>query len=346
MIPVLITGAGGVTPRSVARGLREGALSNELRLIGVDSSEAAYSRAEGLFDAIIEVPSASDVRYREVITELIRLHSIEVALVIPEKEVLAWSEWESRPVMSRIPANSFCRAAGDKSLLNEILAPRGLAKPSVTYAAGELMSRFSTDTLRYPVWMRAHGIGTSSGVGAYCANSSVHASAWLQLNEHIQSWQITPFIQGRNIGVTVLFDRGEAKRVACFERLEYFMSNLTMSGVSGNTSRGRFVFDQLCIDSALTAVRSVEDFTGSRCDGLVTIDVLREATTVHVTEINLRPTAFVGAYSRTGLDFCTDWLALSADRNIGACQVLKEPPSGELLRDIDGTPRFSLETSG
>ena len=84
---IFITGACGVTSRSVARGLRRD-LDRNIYLVGARIFENKYAQYEGIYDQTIILPKSNDAIYGEVVRSVLQKGDFQCALVIPEPEVL------------------------------------------------------------------------------------------------------------------------------------------------------------------------------------------------------------------------------------------------------------------
>ena len=103
-INVLVTGACGVTSRSVVRSLNMSSIfSNSFSFIGTDVCYNLYGLYEGLYDKVYKVPYTSSSEYRSIMERIIMENDIRYAIVIPELEVLYWCEHPFSVPFYRIP---------------------------------------------------------------------------------------------------------------------------------------------------------------------------------------------------------------------------------------------------
>src|SRR5690606_9177059 len=124
---ILVTGVGGPTPLGIAKSIRNSRLVS--RIIGVDCSPLAPGLYNNkLFDRTYLVPHSEDERYWAVVERIVREERIDYAFVVPEREVLAWSERQKveLPCPSLIPDLSVARVCYDKYLTAQALRGLGI----------------------------------------------------------------------------------------------------------------------------------------------------------------------------------------------------------------------------
>jgi len=348
---ILITGACGVTSRAIARSLKISSIFENATLLGTDVCDNAYGLYEGLFAKIWRVPHVSDPSYAQHMHDIVKLNEISAAIIIPELEVLYWSEREFFcPTL--LPPPCFSRIAVSKARLYESLKDTKLIPQSILAARSELIEGNFTPPFSLPCWIRDVSDGATSGKGALLATTSVALRAWAELNPTINTFMISEFLPGRNIACHLLYDEGRLLKVASYERLEYFMGRTVMSGVSGNISKGRLINDKSVTDISIQAVDMIANLTGETMNGIVAVD-LRESSCglPMVTEINLRHVACTYSFAAAGFNLAEAQLLLTLgqeQRSTRREQVW--PTNNAILRDIDGepiwVPEFALPAVG
>jgi hypothetical protein len=341
---ILITGACGVTPRAIARSL---ALSPRLRgstLIGTDRGGNWYGFYEGLYDRVYLVPDADDPRYAPLIADVCRKEAIDAAVVSPEAEVQFWSRRDF-PVPTLLPSARVVAVAISKMNLYDALEGTGLIPRYATVSREELLERRGLDFGGGPVWLRDFSEASSSGSGSIKVGSAEEGAAWAVLNPGIGHYMVAEYLPGRNFACCVIFDRGELVKAGIYERLEYFMGHLVISGISGNISRGRLVNDGRALAAAEEGVRLIAAQHDEPADGLFTVD-LREAAdgSPKITEVNVRHTAATWALAAGGANMAEAQVLIALGRRgeVGA-KVVTLPADGVILRDIDGPPLLVSE---
>ena len=166
------------------------------------------------------------------------------------------------------------------------------------------------------------------------------AYAWAYLNPGISSFMVAEHLPGRNIACTLLFHEDRVLKAGCYERLEYFMGHLAVSGISGNINRGRLINDERARTLSEQAVRFVAGLTGEPSHGLLTVDLREDRTgALKVTEINVRHVAATSALAEGGANISEAQVLTTLGRldEIGET-VPHFPDDNVILRDIDGAP--------
>jgi carbamoyl-phosphate synthase large subunit len=333
MINVLITGACGVTSRSVARGLKRDN-SRDFNLIGVGIFENSYAIFEGIYDKIFKVPKNDNEKYEFEIKKLIKFNSIDVAIIIPEPEVSVWSKIKF-DVPHLVPDAKFIEKAADKnelaiSLKHTPYIPKSFFFDRLDSSEGLL------DNINYPAWARLCHFGVTSGKGARRVDSKDALMSLINKYTEKSKWQIADFVNGRNIAVSLLFKDGMLLNFGMYERIKYFSADLFESGVSGNISEGRIFFDRLILDQVLFCINEICKINRFNANGFITVDLLLpEDNTIKITEVNVRPTAPVEAYSLVGNKILLNWIEAALDKPLTP-SLNSNLDDTRILRDIDG----------
>lgn len=335
---ILVTGACGVTSRSVVRSLKLSTHFRNARFVGTDICDNLYGIAEGLYDTIYRVPHSADDRYAETINDVCEREHIDLAIVIPELEVLYWSRHEMRaPCL--LPPEKFCAIAGSKVSLYRALEESGTV-PRFEVVQRETLTSgdFVPPPPGWPCWIRDHGVGSTSGRGSLLAANPDELQAWVVLNPKIASFMVSEFLPGRNFACHLLYHDGKLIKTGIYERLAYFMGRIAPSGISGNISQGRLLNDRRILDVSKSAVEVICKRTNETMQGLVAVD-LREDSRGNpmITEINLRHVACTSAFASAGNNLAEAQIfaTLGIPDRVGALEH-SYPPDNYILRDIDG----------
>lgn len=336
---ILVTGACGVTPRAIARSLRASSAFSDARLVGADRGGNWYGFYEGLYDRVYRVSQPDDPGYSELVADICEQERIDVALVGPEAEVLFWSGREF-PVPTLLPPPGLVAIAISKGKLYEALRETGLVPRYRIVSRHELLERRGVDLDGGPVWLRDYSDASSSGIGSIQVSEPEEAYAWAYLNPEIPSYMVAEHLPGRNIACCLLFHEGELLKAGSYERLEYFMGHLAVSGVTGNINRGRLINDERARTLAEQSVRFVADLTGETAHGLLTVDLREDHTgAFKVTEINVRHVAATSALADGGANMAEAQVLATLGRfdEVGKA-VPHFADDNVILRDIDGAP--------
>lgn len=340
---ILITGACGVTSRTVVRALKRSALFKDMRFVGTDICDNPFGLYEGLYDRVYRVPPISEAEvYERMVREICVCESIDAAIVVPEPEVLFWSE-RTMPVRSLLPPPKFSRLAISKKILYETLEGTDLVPNYSIIDRAQVVNGEFHINCDLPLWFRDFSSGSTSGKGAICIKHLNEAAAWMVLNPNIDSFMVSEYLPGRNLACLLLYRQGRLLKLGCYERLEYFMAKTVLSGVSGNISKGSLINDSAVVAASVRAIELLCSITGEVMNGLVTVDLRCDKENFpKITEINLRPVAAASAFAEipdANLAEAQLLATLDAIESIGPIEV-DFPQSNRIFRDIDGLPIF------
>ncbi len=340
---VAITGGGGVTGRAVARSLRMSPLFKDSKLIALDIFKNKYALFEGLFDKYIKVPHVDSNEYVKAFLETVAEERPDAVLIMTEKESIFWSNHAHTFPTLNSPFN-FSIVAIDKSKLYESLKGTGLVPSFHIYNKknDKLESIITSQFKNQPVWIRSFERGSTSGKGAFLANTSEQANAWISINESIENFLVSEVLPGRNFACNLLFKEGTLLQWAIYERLEYFMGQVAPSGITGNISVGKLVNDLQVLNNSKKAIKRIEEKTFTRANGIYTVDLKGDKNGIPmITEINLRHTAATSAFAQAGWNMAEFQLLAILER---FTEIPKADPAfgtnNMLLRDIDGVPQY------
>ena len=89
MKTILITGIGGLTPRSIAKIIRKN--HPDYRIIGCDINKKAVGFfMKGLLDKYYVCPRCTSTEYFPWMENLVRQEQVDYAFVQPESEIVEW----------------------------------------------------------------------------------------------------------------------------------------------------------------------------------------------------------------------------------------------------------------
>lgn len=347
---ILINGVGGPTPRSIARTLRQYTDYEDLKLYGTDINRLAYGLyEEELYDQTFLVPPAKHKDYWKTMEEIIKRHDIDLALVHPEHEVMEWSkrlsETKDLPCKAFLPDYSLCEVLVDKAKMTELLKETELVPESYIFEASIQDFHELENTLNYPFWIRA--TEGSSGLGSLKVHSQAELKNWLHINPKVQNFIASTFLPGRNLGVKLLYYKGKLIRSASAERVNYIMSKVAPSGITGNTSYGRMLNEPLLVEKADEALQLLFKKLNVKKHGFFTADFKEDENgKPYITEINVRMVAFNLAFAACGANFTKDIVDLIMHESIvdKSYKMYEFEPNTIFLRDVDAVPKFMKES--
>ena len=95
MKTILITGIGGLTPRSIAKIIRKN--HPDYRIIGCDINKKAVGFfMKGLLDKYYVCPRCTSTEYFPWMENLVRQEQVDYAFVQPESEIVEWGGYYDR----------------------------------------------------------------------------------------------------------------------------------------------------------------------------------------------------------------------------------------------------------
>lgn len=345
---ILITGVGGVTPRSFAQALRKYSKYALFDLIGTDSNPYALGLyMSQLFNRCYLVPKVSDPEYWDVIDEVIEKENIDIAVINPELEVVEWARRAKEykfPLKVLLPGYKIASLLVDKAILSEVLEPYGLVPRSFTLDKNDLIANTRLK-LEYPFWIRS-ALG-SSGLGSMKINSFEELKNWINVNPKVEKFLASEFLPGRNLGCKMLYHNGELVRSAIAERVNYIMAKVAPSGITGNTCFGRLVNDPNVFKVANDAMDIMFEKTGTKKHGFFTVDLKEDKNgKPFVTEVNIRFVAFAQCYAAGRANLPEDLIRVvdgdpSFDRTF---KLYEFEPDMIFLRDVDEQPIIMKES--
>ena len=341
----LITGACAVSARSVLRSLKISKLFQDAEFIGWDMCNLLYGVYAGEFDKIYKVPAVGDSEYCKIAQTILDKEKPDAVIVVPEVEVLYWAQ-HPFDVPHIVPPAIFSNLVISKERLFDALAGTGLVPEYRNISSVEILKSNFKNPLGYPVWIRDGAAGTASAKGAFKAETLDELQAWVKINPHTNQFQLSQFLSGRNIGCFCLFKNGKLIKMAQAERIEYIMAKVAVSGITGNTSKGRLLNEEKIKNVALEAIDILCNKTGEIMNGLVVVDMKEdEMGNPVITEINIRHVAFSSSFAMAGQNISEAQLLLALDRDAEISgTVQKDYPVGNLLlRDVDGEPIYITE---
>lgn len=343
MYKILVTGACGVTSRSVVRSLNKSTLfGGRCEFIGTDVCFNEYGIHEGLYKKVYKVPYFKDPDYSQVMKQIIQENDIEYAIPIPELEVMYWTENPFDVKFHRIPKD-FCKMVLSKKNLYDNLSDKEYIPQYQIVSRNEILESEFNIKLSYPLWIRDFAEGTTSGKGSFKAFDYDDIKGWTIINKDISEFMLSEYLPGRNLACFMLFNNGELIKYGVAQRIDYLMAKVAMSGITGNTCKGKLLNDIKVFDVAYDTVKSIAIKTGELMNGMVVTDLKEDANgNPKVTEINIRHVAFTSTFADAGLNFVEYQMLILTGRENEIPKGLTTvfPDDNCMLRDVDGLPLY------
>lgn len=345
---ILITGVGGPTPRSFAIALKKYSPNMDYTLYATDINPMSVGLYQkDLFDFSYVVPRATDSNYWEVMEGIIKENDIEMAIILPELEVIEWCKRKlikDLPCKVLLPDLSIANLLVDKSKMTELLKDLDIVPPSVTFSRN--IQNFETifSKLKSDFWVRSTS-GTS-GLGSLKVKDEQSLKNWIEINPNVNDFIASKFLSGRNLACKMLYYNGKLLRTACAERVNYIMAKVAPSGITGNTSFGRLLNEPNLVDVAIRTMDFIFQNTGAKRHGFFTVDFKEdEFGKAYITEINVRHVAFTQCFAAGGANFALDTVRLlNEDITFNKDYRMYEFEKDLIfLRDVDSTPILMKE---
>lgn len=340
---ILVAGACAVSGRSVARSLRASKIFGpELELIGTDIDVNLYGFYEKLYDKIYVMPRGFGEEYTSLMNRIIEEEKIDGAIVVPEIEVVFWSKSNFK-VPYLVPDSCFCDVAISKERLFDLLKGTNWIPKSQKFDKTLFDDENFIRSIEFPVWIRDASDGTASAKGAFKATCLDDLKAWIMINGNTSHFQISEFLPGKNYGCFCLFKNGKILKMSVAERIDYLMAKVAVSGITGNTCKGKLLNNKAVTDLALKVIDKVCQHTNTVMNGMVVVDMKADAEgNPRVTEINIRHVAFSSSFANAGFNLAEYHLLCTLERENELTPELEKiyPENNYILRDVDGLPIY------
>ena len=340
---VLITGLGGLTPRSITTIIREN--HPDYRLIGIDSNRKAVGFfMKGLLDEYFVCPRCDNPDYFPFLEKLIADKHIDYAFVQPESEIVAWGDYYEKhhrfPCPVFMGSKKLSVSLKDKSIMAELLEGTDFIPKTIKVSPQNPKEDEVQNIIGFPCWIRAtEGTG---GLGSLKLENIDSYRSWLFINRNIPEFTVSEFLTGRHLANEMLYYNGEYVKGAALECAEYVMANTAPSKVTGNTAFGRFLnedhINRFCDD----CIKFLENKLGVPAHGILSFDLKEDKNgKLKVTEVNIRHMAYAGVMAHVGFDLIEDTIRIMEDgdaRNVERAPFFHYAKPYIFLRDVDVEP--------
>jgi carbamoyl-phosphate synthase large subunit len=345
---ILVTGVGGPTPRSFSIALKKYSRYKMYELIATDINPLSMGLYQTeLFSKSYVIPRCTDATYWDKIDEIVKNHQIDLAVILPELEVMEWSkraEEGKLPCKALLPGSKIAGLLVDKAQMTELLDSLDLVPPSVEFDRNTTDFSSVFNKLGNDFWVRSSS-GTS-GLGSLRVDGEESLKNWVQINPGVKTFLASKFLPGRNLACKLLYFNGKLIRSACGERVNYIMAKVAPSGITGNTSFGRLLNEPKLVEVATKAMDELFKVSGSPKHGFFTVDFKEDADgTPYITEVNVRHVAFTQCFAAGGANFAEDTIRImDGDPNYDYNYKMYEFEKGLIfLRDVDSLPIMMRE---
>ena len=348
MKTILMTGIGGLTPRSIATIIKEN--HPDYRLVGCDIDKKAMGffmkmkNGNRLIDKYYIAPRCSSPDYFPWIKNLVEREHIDYAFVQPESEIVEWGQYyeehDEYPCPVFMGSRLLSESLRDKAIMAELLKGTDFIPKTIKVTQEKPRFEDVEKMIGFPCWIRAtEGTG---GLGSLRLDDISSYKSWLFINSSIPEFTVSEFLTGRHLAKQMLYYNGEYVKGAALECVEYVMANTAPSHVTGNTHFGRFLnenrINQFCDD----CIKYLEKKLGVPAHGILSFDLKEDKNgNLKVTEVNIRHMAYTGVMSHVGFDLIEDTIRIMEDGN--ANRILRDKyhqydKPYVFLRDVDVEP--------
>lgn len=340
---LLITGIGGLTPRSITGIIREN--HPDYKLIGVDVNPKAIGFfMKNLVDEYFVCPRCTDDGYFPFIEKLVEEKHIDYAFVQPESEIVEWGTYFEKhgkyPCPVFMGSKLLSVSLKDKSIMAELLKDTDFIPKTIKITQENPRFDEIEKEIGFPCWIRAtEGTG---GVGSLKLDDLNTCRFWLFINRHIPEFTVSEFLPGRHLANEMLYYDGEFVKGASLHCAEYVMANNVPSHVTGTTGFGRFLNEDRINEFCDNCIKYLEKKLNVRAHGILSFDLKEDKDgNIKVTEINIRHMAYAGVMAHVGFDLIEDTIKILEDGN--ADRVERAPffhynKPYVFLRDVDVEP--------
>ena len=340
---ILITGIGGLTPRSIAGIIRKN--HPDYQLIGVDVNKKAMGFfMKGLIDEHYVCPRCTEDSYFPFIEKLVAEKHIDYAFVQPESEIVEWGDYYEKngryPCPVFMGSKKLSVSLKDKSIMADLLKDTDFIPKTIRVTQENPRYEDVEKEIGFPCWIRAtEGTG---GLGSLKLEDLSSYKSWLFINSRIPEFTVSEFLTGRHLANEMLYYDGEYVKGAALECVEYVMANIAPSHVTGNTAFARFLNEDGINAFCDRCIKYLEKKLGESAHGILSFDLKEDKNgNMKVTEVNIRHMAYTGVMARVGFDLIEDTIRIMEDGN--ADRVERAPffhyeKPYIFLRDVDVEP--------
>ena len=348
MKTILITGIGGLTPRSIATIIRRN--HPDYRIIGCDIDKKAMGffmktkDGSPLVDEYFLAPRCNAPEYFPWVEKLVAEKHIDYAFVQPEAEIVKWGQYYEEQGRFPCPVFMGCKVLSeslrDKSIMADLLEGTDYIPKTIKVTQQNPRFEDVEKEIGFPCWIRAtEGTG---GLGSLRLDDISSYKSWLFINAGIPEFTVSEFLTGRHLANQMLYYNGEYVKGAALECAEYVMANVAPSRVTGNTHFGRFLNEDEINRFCDGCIKYLEKKLGVPAHGILSFDLKEDKDgRMKVTEVNIRHMAYTGVMARVGFDLIEDTIRIMEDGN--ADRVQRDPfhhyeKPYIFLRDVDVEP--------
>lgn len=343
MKTVLVTGIGGLTPRSITGIIRKN--NPDYKIIGCDIEKKAVGFfMKDLLDEYYICPRSNTPEYFPWIEKLVAEKNIDYAFVQPEEEIVEWGDYYEKNGKFPCPVFMGCKSLSaslkDKAIMAKLLKGTDFIPKTIKVTQDNPRNEDVEKEIGFPCWIRAtNGTG---GLGSLRLDDISSYKSWMFINSRIPEFTVSEFLTGRHLANEMLYYNGEYVKGAALECVEYVMASTAPSRVTGNTHFGRFLNEDRINEFCDNCIKYLEKKLGVAAHGILSFDLKEDSNgNMKVTEVNIRHMAYAGVMAHIGFDLIEDTIKILEDGN---CARVERAPFYHykkpyiFLRDVDVEP--------
>ncbi len=348
MKTILVTGIGGLTPRSITGIIREN--HPDYRIIGCDVQKKAMGffmkdkNGRNLVDDYYIAPRCDSKEYFPWLEKLIKEKGIDYAFVQPESEIVEWGQYYKDHGRFPCPVFMGCKELSeslrDKAIMAQLLEGTDFIPKTIKVTQKDPRFDEVEKEIGFPCWIRAtEGTG---GLGSLKLEDISSYKSWLFINSGIEEFTVSEFLTGRHLANEMLYYNGEYVKGAALECAEYVMANTAPSHVTGNTHFARFLNEDHINKFCDECIKYLEKKLNVPAHGILSFDLKEDSKgNLKVTEVNIRHMAYAGVMAHVGFDLIEDTIRIMEDGNCDGVerdQFHHYDKPYIFLRDVDVEP--------
>lgn len=343
MKTILITGIGGLTPRSIAKVIKKN--HPDYYLIGCDIDKKAVGFfMRNLLNEYYVCPRCTSSGYFPWIERLVKEKHVDYAFVQPESEIVEWGDYYDKNGKYPCPVfmgNKLLSVSlKNKSIMADLLKETEYIPKTIKVTQDNPRYKEVEEKIGFPCWIRAtEGTG---GLGSLRVDDLESYKSWLFINSRILEFTVSEFLTGRHLANEMLYYNGDYIKGAALECVEYVMANTAPSHVTGNTHFGRFLNEDRINAFCDSCIKYIEKKLKVSAHGILSFDLKEDKNgNLKVTEVNIRHMAYTGVMAHVGFDLIEDTIKILEDGN---CNRVERAPFYHykkpyvFLRDVDIEP--------
>lgn len=276
---LLVCGVGGTAAVNFVRALRES--KERFFVVGVDCSKH-HIHLNREIDKSFLVPKHSEENYIQKLNHIIESEKIQFLHAQPDVEVGRISEdREKLRAKVFLPNKETVTLCHDKYKLIKLLRKQAIPAARNIRIDKEEDIETAFEKFGTRVWLRA--TKGSGGAGSLPVEKFDHAKAWVEYWKGWKTFVAEEYLPGRNMAWQGIFKEGELITSLVWQRIEYIISHVSPSGITGTPSVAKIIVEERVNRTALEAVNSIS----KKPNGIFSVDFKeRKDGTPCVTEVN------------------------------------------------------------